>query len=139
MWSKTYSKKVAGLKVDRLWKVWSDVNQWHTWQDDIEYAKMDGEFTAGNTYKMKPRGGPEVSIELSKVEPNRAFADLTRFPLATMHATHEFIQSGAELEIKTTVSIEGALSFVWRKIVAEGVANSLPEQTDKLIQRAKNG
>lgn len=139
MWSKTYSKKVAGLKADCLWKVWSDVNQWHTWQDDIEYTKMEGEFTAGKTYKMKPKGAPEVSIELSEVEPNRTFADLTRFPLARMHAIHEFIERGAELEIKTTVSIEGALSFVWRKLVAEGVANSLPEQTDKLIQRAKNG
>ena len=138
MWSKTYSKKVAGLDASRLWKVWADVNQWHTWQDDIEYAKMDGEFSAGNIYKMKPKGAPEVSIELLNVEPNRSFVDLTRFPFATMHATHEFIDRGAELELKTTVSIEGALAFVWRKLVAEGVANSMPDQTEKLIQRAKN-
>lgn len=138
MWSKTYSQSVKGLSASQLWKVWTDVNQWHTWQDDIEYAKIDGDFAVGTIYKMKPKGAPEVSIELFKVEPKRLFVDLTRFPLATMYASHEFIDRGSDLEVKTTVSIEGVLSFIWRKLVAEGVANSLPDQTDKLIERAKN-
>jgi hypothetical protein len=57
-----------------------------------------------------------------------------------MYGDHEFIShENGELEIKTTMSIEGPLSFIWRKIVAEGVANGLPEQTEWLISRVKNG
>lgn len=139
MWSKTYSKMITGLKAEQVWKVWTDLNQWHTWQSDIEYAKLDGEFQVGNTFLLKPKGGPRVNIEIIKVEPNRQFTDLTRFPGAKMYGSHEFVIHGDELEIKTTMSIEGPLSFVWRKIVAEDVANGMMEQTDNLIAKARNG
>ncbi len=138
MWSKTYSKKVKGLKAEHVWKVWTDLNQWHTWQSDIEYAKLDGEFKVGNTFLLKPKRGPRVNIEIIKLEPNRQFTDLTRFPGAKMYGSHEFVTHGDELEIKTTMSIEGPLSFLWRKIVAEGVANGMMAQTKNLIDKAKS-
>lgn len=139
MWSKTYSKKVKGLKAEQVWKVWTDLNQWHKWQSDIEYAKLEGEFKVGNKFLLKPKGGPKVNIEIIKVEPNRQFIDLTRFPGAKMYGSHEFVIHGDELEIKTTMSIEGPLSFIWRKIVAVDVANGMMEQTNNLIEKAKNG
>jgi hypothetical protein len=138
MWTKSYSKMVKGLKANQVWKVWADVNQWHTWQADLEYAKLDGEFKQGNVFRLKPKGGPNVNIELVKVEPDSIFVDLTKFPLAKMYGSHEFIEHGEELEIKTTMSISGPLSFVWRKIVAEGVASSLRAQTESLIEKARH-
>ena len=138
MWSKTYSKKVTGLRAAQVWKVWTDVNQWHTWQSDIEYARMDGEFKVGNTFLLKPKGGPKVKIEIIQVEPNRQFTDLTRFPGSKMFGFHQFVIHGDELEIKTTMSINGPLSFLWKKLVAEGVANGMRAQTEKLIEKARN-
>ena len=139
MWSKSYSKKVKGLQAEQVWKVWTDINQWHSWQGDIDYAKLDGDFKVGNSFLLKPKGGPKVRIELIRVEPNKVFMDLTRFPLARMYGSHEFIHHGDELEIKTTMSIEGGLAWLWRKIVAEDVANGMPEQTDRLIEKTRNG
>jgi hypothetical protein len=137
-WSKSHSKIVTGLPVEKVWKIWTDINNWHTWQNDIDYAKLEGDFEVGNTFILKPKGVSAVTIELVKVEPNRIFTDLTRFPLAKMYGKHEFIQHGDELEIKTTMSVEGFLGFVWRKIVAEDIANSLAAQTDSLIKKALN-
>jgi hypothetical protein len=137
MWTKSYSTTVKGIDVDRLWQVWSNVDAWHTWQSDLDYAKLEGAFTAGSTFLLKPKGGPRVKITLLTVEPNRRFVDLTRFPLARMYGAHEFIARGDEVEIRTTVSIEGALGFLWRKLVGEDVAKSLPEQTRGLVERAR--
>ncbi|MBI3897412.1 MAG: SRPBCC family protein [Gammaproteobacteria bacterium] len=138
MWSKTYSKTVKGLKAAQVWKVWIDVNQWHTWQSDIDYARLDGAFSVGNRFLLKPKGGPKVNIRIAKVEPNKSFTDFTQFPLAKMYGVHEFVEKGDDLEIRTTVSIDGALSFIWRKLVAEDVANSMPQQTQQLIDRAQS-
>ena len=138
MWSKSYSKTVKGLKADQVWKVWTDINQWHTWQSDIEYAKLEGEFKVGNTFLLKPKGGPRVNIEITRVEKNKVFVDLTRFPLAKMYGSHEFIIHGDELEIRTTMSIDGLLSFLWRKLVAEDVASGMKKQTENLIEKARN-
>jgi hypothetical protein len=138
MWSKSYSKTVKDLTAGQVWNIWTDINQWHTWQDDIEYARLDSEFKKGGAFLFKPKGGPRFNIELTKVEPNFAFVDLTRFPLAKMYDAHELIDHGDKLEIKTTISIEGPLSFLWRKIVAENVANGMKEQTERLIEKVRN-
>ncbi|MDF0607099.1 hypothetical protein HZU77_015855 [Neisseriaceae bacterium TC5R-5] len=137
MWSKTYSKKITGVQAEDVWEVWTDVNQWHTWQPDIEYAKLNGDFKVGNTLKFKPKGGPDLSIEIVKLEPGRQFTDLTYFPGARMFDSHELISHKDGLEIRTTISINGFLSFLWRKIVAEDVANGMEIQTEALIERAK--
>jgi hypothetical protein len=139
MWTKSYSTTVKGLNARQVWKVWADVNQWHTWQDDIEYASMEGEFKDGNFFYFKPKGGPKIKIELTKVEPDSTFVDLTRFPLAKMYDSHELIERGDALEIKTTISIGGPLSFLWKKLVAEKVASGMKDQTDRLIDAARHG
>lgn len=135
MWSKTYSKRVSGIKAEEVWRVWSDVNQWHIWQDDIEYAKLSGKFEVGNKFILKPKGASEVTIKLVKVETNKCFVDLTCFPLAKMYDEHEFISFGDELEIKTTIRVTGLFSFIWRKLVAEKIANESAVQTEQLIKR----
>ena len=118
MWTKSYSKTVENLDATRVWTVWTDVNQWHTWQDDIESAKLNGEFKKGSVIHFKPKGGPNIRLELTEVE---------------------LLDHGDKLEIKSTIRIEGPLSFLWRKLVAENVAKGLKEQTERLIEKAKNG
>jgi hypothetical protein len=138
MWSKSYSQRVKGLSAGQVWTIWSDVNQWHSWQDDIEYAKLDGAFERGNTIRFKPKGGLVFKIKLTRVEPKSVFDDLTSFPLAKMYDSHELIEHGDELEIRTTIRISGPLSYIWRKLIAENVAEGMPEQTQKLIEKAQN-
>lgn len=139
MWSRTHSTVVKGARAEQLWRVWTDVDRWHTWQPDLEYAHLDGAFAAGSSFTLRPKGGPTVTIEIIRAEPARRFTDLTRFPGARMYGDHEFIPRGDALEIRTTMRIEGPLAFVWRKIVAEGVASGMAGQTEKLIETAARG
>lgn len=139
MWTKTHSQTVKNLSAQRVWDVWTDVNQWHTWQDDVEHAHIDGPFESGKTFDFRPKGGPNIRIELTTVEKDAIFVDVTRFPLARMIDSHELIERGDELEIRSTVTMQGPLAFVWRKLVGEGVANGLAEQTRRLIERAQHG
>lgn len=139
MWTRTHSKTVTDVSAQQLWNVWTDVNQWHTWQPDIERATLEGSFAVGNTFTLKPAGAPAVKIELVAVEPGKRFTDCTRFPGARMYGDHEFVQHGSALEIRTTMRVEGPLSFLWRKLVAEDIVNTMPQQTDQLLARAAHG
>jgi hypothetical protein len=138
MWTQSYSQTVKDLSAERVWSVWTDVNQWHTWQDDVEYARLDGQFESGNKIAFRPKGGPNVQLELTDVRKNSVFVDVTRFPFARMIDSHEIIERGDELEIKSTITMQGPLAFLWRKLVGEGVANGLPDQTRRLIERAQH-
>jgi len=137
MWTRTHSTTVKGLDIDKLWTVWSDVDRWHEWQPDLEFANLNGPFAAGSTFTLRPKGGPTVRIELLTVEPGRRFTDLTRFPLGRMYGDHVFVVRDDEIEIQTTVRVEGPLRLLWVKLVADGVAGKLAAQTEELISRAR--
>lgn len=137
MWSRSYSQRVKGVSAEQIWNVWVDVNQWVKWQNDIEAAELKGKFEEGNTYMLRPKGGPNVKIEILKVNKHVNFTDLTKFPLAQMTGSHDFIKHGDELELKTTMTVRGPLAFFWVMVVAKGIVKDLPSQTQNLIDRAR--
>lgn len=136
MWKKTYSQNVTDLDAASVWRVWSDVNSWNEWQDDIESARLESEFIAGGSFMLRPKGGPNVKVALLAVEPGIRFTDLTKFLLAEMVGDHELIMHGKTVEVRTTISIRGPLAFLWIRLVGSGVVDGLPQQTRRLIERA---
>jgi hypothetical protein len=138
VWTKSYSLKVENVDPEKIWNVWTDVNQWNTWQNDIEFAKLNSKLKLGSKISFRPKGGPSILLEIVEFEDKKKFTDVTRFPLAKMYDAHELIIAGNIVEIKTTVSIKGPLSFIWKKIVAENIVKDLPKQTKSLIERVGN-
>jgi hypothetical protein len=138
MWSSTYRQTITGVSRQKVWDAWTDVERWPAWQDDVEYAHLEGDFSEGSVIRFKPKGGPKVRIDLVDVQAPSRFVDVTRFPLARMTDTHEVVETAEGLEIRNTLRMEGPLAFVWRKLVGEGIARSLPEQTTSLVEHARS-
>ncbi|MEP6619307.1 MAG: SRPBCC family protein [bacterium] len=132
-WEREYTVVVPDVTRAEIWNAWRDVNGWHRWDTDIEYARMDGPFEAGQQFTLKPKGGPRVQITFERVEPMVAYTDFTRFPLARMWGIHEMHETERGLELRCCIRVTGPLSFLWRKLVAEGVVNGLEQQTRQLI------
>ncbi len=136
-WEKSHVCVVNGVSPEQIWQTWAEINRWHEWDPDIEYARTSMPFEEGSTFELKPRGGPKVQITLHKVEPLKGFTDVTRFPLARMYGVHEMVRVPDGLEIRHTMRVEGLLSFLWRKLVAENVAAGLEDQAQRMIEAAK--
>ncbi len=51
--------------------------------------------------------------------------------------SHELIDRGGQLEVRTTITLSGPLAFVWRKLVVDKIVDDLPHQTERLIQQAR--
>ncbi|MEP6646052.1 MAG: SRPBCC family protein [Saprospiraceae bacterium] len=138
MWTKTYSIETNEVTKEQMWKLFSEVNQWHLWDKGIEYAKIEGKFEKGNTFLLKPKGGPKVKIELVEALENRRFTDYTKFPLAEMYGEHTFEETSKGLKITTTMKVKGLLGFLWVKLVAKGIADGLPvEMKEQLAYASK--
>jgi hypothetical protein len=134
MWTKTHSIVTKDVTKEQMWKLFANVNAWHTWDEGIEFANIEGKFEKGNHFYLKPKGGPKVKIELFETIENQKFIDLTKFPLAKMYGEHTFEDIEDGLKITTTMKVEGFLSFLWIKLVAQGIVDSLPSE---MIQQVK--
>ena len=82
MWTKSYSVVTKDVTKEQMWKLISDVNNWHTWDKGIEFAKMEGKFEKGNKILLRPKGGPNVNIEILETIENKKFYDVSIMPLA---------------------------------------------------------
>ena len=136
MWSKSFSITTKDATKEQMWKLFSHVNNWHIWDEGIEYAKMEGKFEKGNTFELKPKGGPKVKIKLLETIENTKFVDFTNFPFAKMYGEHTFEDTPQGLKITTTMSVEGILGFLWRKIVAQNIVDNLPTEMIAQIKYA---
>lgn len=137
MWSKSYSKFYPGLKKETIWRVWKDVNSWIQWHKNLDYCKMEGSFSVGNSFLLKPKEMRPVKIVLTEVEENHKFTDCTHFLGAKMFDTHTLEETANGLILTNTVVVTGLLRSVWVKLVAQDVANSAPEEMEALVTFAR--
>ncbi|NVO18192.1 MAG: SRPBCC family protein [Bacteroidetes bacterium] len=136
MWSKSYSIVTKEVTKEQIWKLFADVNNWHSWDNGIESAKLEGKFEKGNYFTLRPKGGPNVKVELLETVENERFLDVTKFPLAKMYDNHTFEETTEGLKITNTISVEGALGFLWVMLVARKIAGSMPADIQVQIKTA---
>lgn len=138
MWKFEHSIVTDATK-EQIWKVWSDVNNWSSWDHDIEYAKLDGKFTDGSNIFLKPKGSSEVKTELTNVQYLKSFTDQVKLPLATMQFHHKVDElDNGSFKLTHTVIISGLLSFIFSRVIGKGIAKGLPSSMEELIKKAKN-
>jgi len=136
MWTRTTSIVTKAVTKEQIWKVFTDVNTWHIHDEGIEYAKLEGKFEKGNSFILKPKGGPKVKVYLTEVIQNKKYTDVTRFPLAKMTDEHILEETPEGLKFTNIIYVKGILSFLWIKLVAKKIANDMPSDMERVIKRA---
>ena len=134
MWIKEYSKAFQGIKREDIWRIWADVNNWPAWHGDLDYCKLDGDFVIGNHFMLKPKGVSPVKIVLTEVNEGYHFTDCTSFFGAKMYDTHTVEETSDGLKLTNKLIVIGPLKWLWIKLVAQNVADTVPEEMEKLVR-----
>ncbi|MGV2432608.1 MAG UNVERIFIED_CONTAM: hypothetical protein LVQ98_04585 [Rickettsiaceae bacterium] len=137
MWEHGVSKTYKGITKEKIWEIWTDVNNWAKWHDDLDYCKIEGKFEVGNHFKLKPTGAPAVKIHLIEINEGNSFTDCTNFFGAKMYDTHSMKETKDGLEISNKVMVTGPLRWLWIKLVAQNVANTSEAHLDAIAKLAK--
>lgn len=56
MWKRVQSIEIENVSPEKIWEIWTDVNNWEKWHGDLDYCKLEGEFKVGNFFRLKPKG-----------------------------------------------------------------------------------
>jgi len=136
MWTKSHTIVTKEVTKEQMWKLFANVNDWHTWDQGIEFAKLEGKFEKGNSFLLRPKGGPNVKVTLLETVKDKSFLDVTSFPLAKMYDEHIFEEMVEGLKITNTITVKGLLGFLWIKIIAQKIADALPADMQEQIKAA---
>ena len=127
MWIRTYSKIFKNVEKEEIWRIWTDVNNWSKWHSDLDYCQMEGSFEVGEHFILKPKRVRPVKIILTEIDDGHSFTDCTNFFGAKMYDTHTLEETSEGLKLTNILVVKGPLKYLWIKLVAQNVADSVPD------------
>ncbi|SDL25503.1 SRPBCC family protein [Siphonobacter aquaeclarae] len=137
MIQQTISVTTKEASAAQLWRLMAAVDQWADWDPTIESARLSGPFATGSRFKLRPKGGPAVTIRLEEVREGAYFRDCTRFPGARMYGEHWYEPVADGLKITVTMTMRGPLGFLWNRLVMKDIVANLPEDLKRQISNAR--
>jgi hypothetical protein len=70
---------------ERVWQVWSDVNNWPDWNPDMKASRLDGPLRLGSTGMIDTRSGGRHDVVVTHYEEGRSFElESTALPATKM-------------------------------------------------------
>lgn len=137
MWQRTYSKLYKDVDKHTLWQLWTDIDHWPEWHSDLEYCKLIGGFQEGSYFMLKPKNQRAVKIILTEINEGVSFTDCTKFPGTKMYDTHKMEVTKEGLLLTNICWVTGPLSWLWVKLVANNVANTIADEMEAVVQLAR--
>jgi uncharacterized protein YndB with AHSA1/START domain len=123
---------------EAVWRLWSDVSAWSDWDEDIDWARLDGEFETGARGKLKPRGVPASAFQLASVVPGKSYTVESRLPLAKLVFHHELgtaAAGGTSFSHRATFS--GPLSPLYGRVFGRKMQKTFRGVMECLARKAE--
>ncbi|MFY8044507.1 MAG: SRPBCC family protein [Rhodoferax sp.] len=111
---------------DTIFRIYADVQNWHTWDPDTKQASLDGPFHVGTRGRITPPKGMTVPMHLTQVEPGKCFTVESKIPLFQMLFEHELVATTRGTEVVHRVTFSGLLSIVLGPMLSKQLNAGLP-------------
>ena len=121
----------------KIWQIFTDVENWKEWIDDIESSTIDGNFENNTLVTIKNTNKREHSSPLKDVVVNKSFVLQVKMPLSKVDFIHEIVKDGDVLKVRFAVEIFGTSAFFFKTIFRKSVAKSLPKVAKRLVELAE--
>lgn len=119
----------------QIWKIWEDVENWKTWDQEIELSKLDGPFQSGTTGCIKFVGTPLFKTLLMKVEPHKLVVQETYLFCAKVISYQSMRQADDKTEVTFQVEIRGPLSFFYACMLRRFIKKKIPPEMELMLKR----
>lgn len=99
---------------EKVWQIMTHINNWATWQTEINYAQLNGELQPQTTFTWKT-GGAKIRSTLHTVEPVNCFGWTGKtFGLFAIH-NWTLSETNGRTVVRVEESMEGFFAQLFRK------------------------
>lgn len=135
-----YENIIRGkMKIEKVWDLYSNVNQWPKWDTEMQSVDLEGKFVPGTKGTMFMKGMPPMPFTLDEVEKGKKFVNSSTFGNITVQFGHFITDEGNnEYTLKHTVVITGPNDEQLQGM-GQGIVSNIPDSMEKLFQLSKMG
>jgi Polyketide cyclase / dehydrase and lipid transport len=119
-----------------LWRLYSDVATWPTWDDAVERVTLDGPFEPGAVGTFKLSGQDPLEFRLLEVEPERGFMDETSIPGGIVRFRHR-IEAFDDGRVRLTHAVEIEAPAPVAEQLGAKITAGVPETMIRLAELAQ--
>ena len=119
-----------------VWKLWTDVPNWHVWDTGLQSATIDGPFQMGQTGTLVSDKGRKVRFTVIEYEENRAYAFAMKLPLGKMTIRRE-LKTGSGTEFRHEVLFSGFSGGLFGRLLGRDYREMLPKVTQEVARLAE--
>ncbi|WP_433179784.1 SRPBCC family protein [Actinoallomurus sp. CA-150999] len=137
MWEYQHSAETVAAP-EAIWRLWSDVPGWQSWNADIEKVEIDGAFAVGSQITMTPHGDEPVLLKLVQVEENALFVDQMDagdFTVTTVHRVEPLADGRSRIVYRT--EIDGPAADQVGPQLGPAITGDFPETVAALVRLAE--
>ena len=127
----------AAVTPSQIWHVWQDVENWKSWDHDLESSCFNGPFKVGTTGFLKFKNSQQLETVLTRVEPLKAFVQEAKLPLAKVVMTHSINQIDGKTHVTFQTEIRGLLAFFWVWLLSKSIKKKIPLEMEEMLKKAK--
>jgi len=122
---------------EAIWRLWSDVDSWGTWNAEIEKIEINGPFAAGTQILMTPPADDPIPLVIAEAVENEFFVDEARFGDLLLRTTHRIDAIGHDrTRVVYRMEITGSGADEAGPQIGPGITADWPETMAALVKMA---
>lgn len=129
--------QVTTASPEAIWARWSNVSDWPSEDINLVSARLEGDFVKGSKIIMRPKGSPKSIVVITEVTPNKSFSTVGNIPLGKLKIDHKIAVKNGETTFSHTITLTGPMRGVFAKLVAQKLADNLPNKMQNIATLAE--
>jgi hypothetical protein len=139
MWTYEHSVDTTA-QAAAIWRLWTDVASWGTWNADIESITISGPFEPGTEVVMNPDGEQPVRLRLAEVVPLERFVDEADLGDVLVRTAHRFDRlADGRAQVTYRMEISGPAADELGPQLGPAITADFPETIAALVRLAEKG
>lgn len=130
--------KETSATPSQVWQVLQDVENWKSWDHELEESTIEGPFQAGSTGRVKLKNGPHLKTILTYVEPLKVFVQEAKLFLAKAVMTHIIAQVDGKTYVTFQTEIQGSLALFYTWLLGYSIRQKIPVEMKEMLKKAES-
>jgi hypothetical protein len=137
MWDYEHSVETTAAP-QAIWQLWADVENWGSWNAEIERVEIDGPFAVGSQILMTPPGDEPIQLRIAEVVNGELFVDEARFDELLIRTAHRLDRlDGGRVRVVYRMEITGAGADQVGPEIGPAITADWPETMASLVELAQ--